>query len=119
MTKHIIFVGGDERQARAGRSLQAQPGSLADLDVEFYFPCWNPNWNKVLARIERRLDGTDIIVLSTDVPTLLGHALRDLARRRGISWWSARGRGQAAILQALRAAAKQAALSEPSTPSPR
>jgi hypothetical protein len=99
-TTRIIFVGGDERQARTAAKLVSarMPKGMA---VRFYHPCWTRNWNKVSADVKAHLHETDAIVITTDVPTLLGRELRHLARTTGIVWLGARARGRGAIIGAL------------------
>jgi hypothetical protein len=96
----IIFVGGDERQARTSAKL-VTAGMPKGMDVRFYHPCWTRNWNKVADDIKRHLNETDAIIITTDVPTLLGAELRHLARTTGLVWLGARARGKGAITVAL------------------
>lgn len=99
-TTRIIFVGGNERQARTAANL-ASAGMPEGMAVRFYHPCWTRNWNKVAADIKAHLHETDAIVITTDVPTQLGKELRHLARTTGIVWLGARARGKGAITGAL------------------
>jgi hypothetical protein len=99
-TTRIIFVGGDERQARTAVNL-ASAGMPEGMAVRFYHPCWTHNWNKVAADIKAHLHETDAMVITTDVPTHLDKELRHLARSTGIVWLGARARGRGAIAGAL------------------
>lgn len=103
----IIFVGGDSRQERTARQL-AHKGALQGLDVVFYHPDWTSNWGRFVERVKRQLGPTSFLVLTQDVPTELGHALRQLARDRRVPWRGVKARGQTAVLRALREAAKAA-----------
>lgn len=93
IVRKVIFVGGDERQARVVRKLRLAP----DLEVVSIQPAWNRNWNKALGAVERAAGDADAIAISTDVPTELGKSLRRLARSRGIPWTAGRARGRTAI----------------------
>ena len=90
----VLFVGGDERQARAVAAI-APPGGVTLISIQ---PRWTCNWNKTLAQVERHARRADALAISTDVPTLLGRELRRLARRNGIPWVAGRARGREAIL---------------------
>ncbi len=104
---HIIFVGGDSRQERTARQL-ARKGALEGLDVVFYHPNWAPNWGKLLEAVKRQLGPASFLVISRDVPTELGHALRQLARVRRVPWRGVKARGQAGVLRALQEASREA-----------
>lgn len=103
MPKKIIFVGGNEKQARITSALQGSK-DLRGLEVTFHHPCFSCNWNKTLERVKREIPGADAIVITTDVPTLLGKKLREVARAAGIPHPSVRARGRSGIVAALREA---------------
>ena len=83
MVKHILFVGGDQTQRNITRGLMRGRDYPSELAVEFWHPCWNSNWNKTTDEVKRRLAGTQIVVLTRDVRTELGHGVRKLLLRRG------------------------------------
>jgi len=97
---HIIFVGGNERQAAATAALRAEL-ARDGIDVTFVHPCWTRNWSKPLAVVRRKLASVHVLILTTDVPTLLGEELRRSARDIGIPWRSVRARGRAGIRTAI------------------
>ena len=84
---HIIFVGGDSRQERAVSRL-IQKGALEDLKVVFHHPTpWSRNWDKWYDAVKRNISSASALVITSDVPTELGHSLRRLARDRGVRWF--------------------------------
>lgn len=105
---HIIFVGGDSRQERAVRQL-ARKGALSGLDVVFFHPNWTRSWDKPLQAVKREIGTGSALVVTRDVPTELGHALRRLARELRVPWFGVVARGEAGVLHAVQIAAKSAA----------
>jgi hypothetical protein len=98
----IVFVGGDERQARASAAI-ASPSGIELISIQ---PRWTCNWKKTLAEVRRHASRADALAISTDVPTLLGRELRRFARRNGIPWVAGRARGRDAILALIGRAAE-------------
>jgi hypothetical protein len=99
----VVFVGGDETQARARepvrRSLFERYGDL--VNVEWFAPGWSPNWTPEAEAIERRLSGADALVLMPLVRTLLGRRLRRSAGQAGIPWVACTGQGRASMERAI------------------
>jgi hypothetical protein len=98
----IVFVGGDERQARASAAIDLPSG----VNLVSIQPRWTCNWNKTLAEVRRHALRADALAISTDVPTLLGRELRRFARKNGIPWVAGRARGREAILALISKAAE-------------
>ena len=105
MVKHILFVGGDQTQRNITRSLIRGRDFPSELAVEFWHPCWNSNWNKTTDEVKRRLAGTQIVVLTKDVRTELGHSVRKLAHAAGVRCITRHARGRGSILRVLEEAA--------------
>lgn len=103
----LIFIGGDERQKHITSELK--PILLNDgVDVMFLHPGFVRNWNKPLAQVKRMLPEVDAIVVTTDVPTLLGKEIRRCARSASVYGITVRARGRTSMLHVLREAAEGA-----------
>lgn len=109
----MIFIGGNERQARFSRDL-ARELEAEGLDVTFVHPGFVRNWQKPLEAVKRMLPEVSAIVVTSDVPTLLGREVHRCASHAGIYCRKgARARGQGGtrqlILEAAEVVRRQAA----------
>jgi hypothetical protein len=95
----ILFVGGNETQKRITAGLGRELPS--NLNVAFIHPGFPKNWDKPLADAMRLLPRTDAIVITTDMPTLLGESLRSAAREANIPVVSGTYRGKTRIIRAI------------------
>lgn len=84
----VALINGNEKQRKAGARICEILSSQHDMDVELRLvtPCFARNWNKPLAEFVRHLDGADLAVVGTHVPTLLGKAARAAARQRHVPY---------------------------------
>jgi hypothetical protein len=110
----VLFVGGNETQARHKDSLRAALGrrddtSGARVELDFLHPGFNSNWDKTLADVRARGGRLDALVLMPLVRTELGRALRRLASELGIPWVPCTGRGYDSMERALQTALALAA----------
>jgi hypothetical protein len=103
----VVFVGGDERQARLRAPVEA---ALAErfgghVEVVWFFPGWSAGWADAAERAEAAYDCADVLVLMPLVRTQLGRRLRRSAGEAGLPWVACTGHGRGAILHAIEHAA--------------
>ncbi len=105
----ILFVGGNEIQARWDAEIRGQVAARAPgVGVEFIHSGWSSNWGVFVDEVERKVDGCSAIVLMRFVRTILGEKVRRLASERGKPWIACSGHGRASIERAIIEAARVA-----------
>jgi hypothetical protein len=99
----IVFVGGNEIQARYDASIDEELDERygGRVSVEWVHPGWSSNWVSYAARAEAALSSADAVVLMKLVRTNLGAEMRRVADTAGVPWIACTGRGRASILGAL------------------
>lgn len=106
-TISILFVGGDERQARHDESVAS---GLADkypaIKVEFEHPGWGSNWAPVANQIEASLRDYHALVLSNLVRTNMGRRMRKMCDAE-TPWFACSGTGPGMITESIVRAAIQ------------
>ncbi len=105
----VLFVGGNETQARHERELRAaleqrDEASGGRVVLEFRTPGFNSNWDKTLEAVRGYRGRVDALVLMPFVRTQLGRALRRLASEFDIPWVPCTGKGYDSMERALRLA---------------
>jgi hypothetical protein len=105
----VLFVGGNETQARHENSLRAaleqrDETSGGRVVLEFRNPGFNSNWDKTLEAVRGYRGRVDALVLMPFVRTQLGRALRRLASEFDIPWVPCTGKGYDSMERALRLA---------------
>ena len=103
---NILFVGGDERQAKHDRTVTKEIAAKCPVvKVEFIHPGWGTNWAPVADKIEDNLSEYDGLVLSHLVRTNMGRRLRKMCTS-DTPWFACRGAGpgviEASIVNAAR-----------------
>ena len=114
----VLFVGGNETQARHERELRAaleqrDEASGGRVVLEFRTPGFNSNWDKTLEAVRGYRNRVDALVLMPFVRTQLGRALRRLASEFDIPWVPCTGKGYDSMERALRLAILLAASRQP------
>jgi tetratricopeptide (TPR) repeat protein len=99
----LLWVGGDERQARYQSALDRQIEERwgGTVTVRWWFPGWSANWGHVADEVERELARADALLLSYFVRTNLGRRLRRSSGDAEVVWVPASGHGHAALLRAV------------------
>jgi tetratricopeptide (TPR) repeat protein len=101
----VLFVGGNETQARYRHDIVAQLRAQAPaLKVEFRFPGWGSNWIFELEDCRRILPKFDVVVIHRYVRTQFGRALR-AACGPTTPWRACTGSGRQSMLTAIENAA--------------
>ena len=101
----ILFLGGNETQARYQEDLRRLIGSdFPRIELEFRHLGWSPNWGRQLDQLRGSLDRADAFVLMRFMRTMCGRSLRRTASRRDIPWIACTGHGRDAIEAAIRRA---------------
>ena len=107
----VLFVGGDEGQARADENIRHRVARRDEqIELTFVRSGWDSNWNVYAERVERYLPTHDTVVIMRYIRTNLGKHIRRMCGERNIPWrfcWS-RGRVGAAeaVLKAAHAVRK-------------
>ena len=100
----ILFVGGDERQAKYDRVVQETLHRRdPNVAVTFIHPGWGGNWNVEWARVRRALPRHDAVVLMRFMRTHLGRYIR---RHCDMPWRFCWRRGQEGMTDAILEAAR-------------
>lgn len=95
----ILFVGGDERQEDAARSVtQDLRRSHPHLEVRFIHPGWGSNWSRHVDEIERALPEVDGVVLMRFMRTEFGRRVRKLI---DVPWRPCFGAGRQTMLRSI------------------
>lgn len=99
----VLFVGGNETQARAWPGIQgavtADYGGV--VTVKWFETGWGSNWGDAAKEIESLFSQADVLVVMTFVRTMLGRRLRRTAGEAGIPWVACTGHGRASIERAI------------------
>lgn len=99
----VLFVGGNETQARAWPGIQgavtADYGGV--VTVKWFETGWGSNWGDAAKEIESLFSQADVLVVMTFVRTMLGRRLRRTAGESGIPWVACTGHGRASIERAI------------------
>ena len=106
---NVLFVGGNEIQARYLEDLKAQlherwPG----ISVEFRLTGWSSNWGREVDGLKRLAENADVVVLMTMMRTTLGRALREALNDPPRPWVPCTGTGKKAMLTSIHHAARLA-----------
>lgn len=104
----VLFIGGDERQAKLHRLVEAELATRRDLHVEITWqhPGWSPNWVPEADRAARNMDSADILVLMPMVRTNFGRRIRKVAGEKHLRWHACTGVGAHSIAKAIAEAAE-------------
>jgi hypothetical protein len=102
----VMVVGGNETQRRFDESLsQGLKATHPHIVLEFLHSGWTSNWGPLVDEFERRLVGTDGVVLSRYMRTGFGEQVR---KRLGqVPWRGCGGKGQGAFRNAILAVAAE------------
>lgn len=102
-TVSIVFVGGDETQARYVPVLEADLATrhAGRIMVEWVHTGWAANWQEHAARVEAGIKRADVIVLMRLMRTNLGAHLRRAASEANVPWVPCTGHGRSSILRSL------------------
>lgn len=102
----VLFVGGDERQAKAVTEVRNQLRERAPhVDVTFIHPGWSGNWNRHLDHVRRELPNHDALVVMRFIRTELGKQVRRHCDKPWRSCWASGVQGMTgSIMEAARAA---------------
>lgn len=100
---HVLFVGGDEAQARAASAVEREISDrLGDgVTVEWFTRGWWGHWSTLADDVERRYPEAHALVIMTFVRTLLGRRLRRSAGEAGLPWVACTGHGRASMERAI------------------
>ena len=99
----IVYVGGDEQQARIQKSVndhvQGRYGGL--VKVEWVHIDWGANWPKDAARVDAFLhSGADAVVLLQWLRTNMGKRVRKSCGEHDVPWVSCTG-GRTSSIRAI------------------
>lgn len=99
----VLFVGGDESQARYHAGIEAAVTARyrGTVTVEWWAPGWSSNWAPVADAVERRYPGAGALVLMTFVRTNFGRRMRATSGGAGVPWVSCTGHGRTAMDRAI------------------
>ncbi len=102
----ILFVGGDERQAKAGTAVRNQLRQRAPhVEVTFIHPGWSGNWSRHLDKVRRELPKHDAVVVMRFIRTELGKQIRKRCDKPWRSCWASGSQGMTdSIVAAAQAA---------------
>ena len=107
---NVIYVGGNETQKRYEEDVRKTFASkYPNVSIEYFYPGWSSNWNKVVDVIRPKLVKADGMLLSYYVRTMFGRTIRK-ACPDNCPWWGADGHGKASIIRGLEKAIQHAAL---------
>ncbi|ROO32349.1 hypothetical protein [Salinisphaera japonica] len=99
----IVFIGGNEIQARRDAAVRAELEQLAsNVTVAFHHIGWDGNWARRLDTLLKECDEADAVVLMPHIRTQFGRAVRS---NISCPWVSCPGTGKAAMLRSIRYAA--------------
>jgi hypothetical protein len=99
----VLFVGGDERQARHQQGVEQHLRERfgAQVAVTWIHPGWSSNWAAHADRAEATYDEVDAMVLMPFVRTNLGRRLRRSVGEHGLPWVACTGPGRDRIARSL------------------
>lgn len=99
----ILFVGGNEVQARYDASIREELGKRwPGLELTFEHTGWSANWGRDVDHLVRQANHCDAIVIMRMIRTILGRTLREKVAR---PWVACTGTGRGIMLQSIREAA--------------
>ena len=101
---HIVFVGGDEGQAKRDAQINTDISNrYSDLvTIEWVHTNWTAQWHPDAKRVSDTLGKkADALVLMPLVRTGMGAYLRKAAGEHGVPWIACTGRGVATITRSL------------------
>lgn len=105
MKGHILFIGGNETQARyRGDILQWAGDRWPGVELTLEFPGWSSNWGRDLERYGHLVAKADALVLLKFVRTLHGYHLRRMCSEAEVPWFPCTGHGRDAICRAIEGA---------------
>lgn len=112
----VLFVGGDERQAKAKRAVEARlKRDAPHIEVNFFFPGWSGNLTRNLKNVRGMIERHDALALMPLVRTWLGRHCRKYCDAESKPWRSCWVGGQRAMAESIIAAANAV---PPSSPGP-
>jgi hypothetical protein len=99
----ILFVGGNETQARMQPSIEAAITERYQgrVVVVWFNTGWSSNWGAHADRVEAALPAAHGMVMMRFIRTNLGHRLRGLASQHDVPWVACTGHGQKALTDAI------------------
>ncbi|MGH9152541.1 MAG: hypothetical protein ACRD03_09125 [Acidimicrobiales bacterium] len=100
---HVVFVGGNETQARYADPIDAELEERhgGRVRVTWVHPGWATNWSATAHQVEALLDEADALVLMRFVRTNLGRHLRRISSSAGIPWVACTGHGKASLMASI------------------
>ena len=105
----VLFVGGDERQAKAEHAVRNRLRREAPhIDVTFVFPGWSGNWIHALNDVRGKIKTHDALALMRLVRTEFGRQCRKCCGAESKPWRSCWVAGQRAMAASIIAAANAA-----------
>lgn len=103
----ILFIGGDERQARQDPWIQSELArDFKRVRVRFEHTGWGSNWGASAERIRQLIADHDAIILMPFIRTEFGRTVREDAGRSGKRWFPCTGRGREWMLRSIIHAAR-------------
>ena len=103
----VLFVGGDERQAKSENAVRQQVRDRAPhVQLKFIYPGWSGNWSHHLERVNAELKRHDALVMMRFMRTELGKQIR---KRCDKPWRFCWGAGRKQMSDAIIAAAQAGA----------
>ena len=105
----VLFVGGDERQAKARQAVENRVRREAPhIEVTFVFPGWSGNWTGALNDVRGKIKTHDAMALMRLVRTEFGRQCRKCCNTESKPWRSCWVAGQRAMADSIIAAANAA-----------
>lgn len=105
----VLFLGGNEVQARYDEWIQAELGRLrTGVTVTFLHTGWDGNWGPHAERIRQLMPTHDSAVIMRFIRTELGRTARDDVGKAGKRWVACTGHGRDSMLRAVLNAANAA-----------
>lgn len=102
----VLFVGGDERQAKAMHAVMNRLRREAPhIEVTFVFPGWSGNWHHTFNEVRGKIKTHDALALMRLVRTEFGRQCRRCCGAESKPWRSCWVAGQKAMAESIIAAA--------------
>ncbi len=100
---NVVFVGGNEIQARYDNDAVAQiKQEWSGVSIHFEHTAWSSNWGRELDRIVGLANAADAVVIMFMMRTMLGRRLRESLRK---PWVPCTSTGRAGMIASLKRAA--------------
>lgn len=107
----IIYIGGNENQERYENEIRSElKEEWEGLELEFFFPGWGSNWNKILEIIKPKIESSHGVVLNQLVRTNFGRHVRKICGSGGDKhpWTPCTGKGRQSLRNSIKLAAMRA-----------